>query len=138
VRSSSGRGDAPPGLGLRAERYRRALARICRWAFRAAAALEPATIILYGSYARGDFNVWSDVDVIVVSPAFRGVGFKERWRLIPWDPELPVEAVAWTPEEARAMLSKPSWRRALEGCLLLADNLGLAGGICAGSPCRAD
>jgi len=30
-----------------------------------------ATAILIGSYARGDFNLWSDVDVIVISE-FRG------------------------------------------------------------------
>ena len=30
-----------------------------------------ATVILIGSYARGDFNLWSDVDVIVISE-FRG------------------------------------------------------------------
>ena len=25
------------------------------------------TLILFGSYARGDFNLWSDVDIIIIS-----------------------------------------------------------------------
>lgn len=27
----------------------------------------PATVVLIGSYARGDFNLWSDVDVMLIS-----------------------------------------------------------------------
>ena len=28
----------------------------------------PLTAILVGSYARGDFNKWSDIDLLIVSP----------------------------------------------------------------------
>jgi len=31
----------------------------------------PATVIVIGSYARGDFNLWSDVDVLLIAD-FRG------------------------------------------------------------------
>ncbi|PUA31496.1 MAG: hypothetical protein B9J98_05975 [Candidatus Terraquivivens tikiterensis] len=30
------------------------------------------TVILIGSYARGDFNLWSDVDILLVSDVFQG------------------------------------------------------------------
>ncbi len=29
--------------------------------------LAPVAAILYGSYARGDFNAWSDIDVLIVT-----------------------------------------------------------------------
>jgi len=29
--------------------------------------LEEITAILYGSYARGDFNEWSDIDVLIIA-----------------------------------------------------------------------
>ena len=31
-----------------------------------------ATVILIGSYARGDFNLWSDVDILLISNDFKG------------------------------------------------------------------
>lgn len=40
-----------------------------RYADRVSSRLGPATVLLYGSVARGDFNVWSDVDVLVISDA---------------------------------------------------------------------
>lgn len=40
-----------------------------RYAEEAADRFGPATVLLYGSVARGDFNLWSDVDVLVVSDA---------------------------------------------------------------------
>jgi len=36
------------------------------------------TMILYGSYARGDFNLWSDIDVIIVSEHFKSKDFVVR------------------------------------------------------------
>lgn len=38
-------------------------------------------VILYGSYARGTPRDWSDVDLVVVSPAFHG-GTKEDYLLL--------------------------------------------------------
>ncbi len=37
-----------------------------------------ATVYLFGSYARGDHTMESDVDIIVVSEAFRGIPLQER------------------------------------------------------------
>lgn len=31
-----------------------------------------STVILIGSYARGDFNLWSDIDILMVSSEFKG------------------------------------------------------------------
>ncbi len=36
------------------------------------------SLILFGSFVRGDFNLWSDIDVIIISERFRGVRFIER------------------------------------------------------------
>ena len=82
------------------------------------------TLVLYGSYARGDFNAWSDIDVIIVSEAFEGVKFTMRWRLLPEPPEglEALDVIAWTPSEAAVMLSKPSWRKALEYSIVVADD----------------
>jgi len=85
------------------------------------------TLILYGSYARGDFNVWSDIDVIVVSHVFEKAKFTQRWRLLPEPPEglEALDVITWTPDEARKMLSKPSWKKALEHSITIADDHGL-------------
>ncbi|RLG90819.1 MAG: nucleotidyltransferase domain-containing protein [Candidatus Hecatellales archaeon] len=31
-----------------------------------------ATAMLIGSYARGDFNLWSDIDILLISEEFKG------------------------------------------------------------------
>jgi predicted nucleotidyltransferase len=59
--------------------------------------------ILYGSYAYGDPHDWSDIDLVVLSPAFRGISYPERlerlavlaWRAGVGD----IEALGYTPEE---------------------------------------
>ncbi|WP_232203760.1 nucleotidyltransferase domain-containing protein [Caldivirga maquilingensis] len=83
------------------------------------------TAILYGSYARGDFNLWSDVDVILITEHFRGREFITRCvELIDTPPRL--EPICWTPEEARKAMKKP-WRiEALRTSIILIDDHGLA------------
>lgn len=54
-------------------------------------------VVVVGSYARGDFNRWSDVDVLVVAD-----GLPEQWlaRCDAVAPKPPgVEAIVWTPGE---------------------------------------
>jgi len=34
--------------------------------------------ILFGSYAQGTFNDWSDIDLAIVSKAFQGERFRDR------------------------------------------------------------
>lgn len=58
-------------------------------------------VVLFGSYARGDFGKYSDVDLIIVSKAFekkriveRAVGLHRHWSL-----NLPVDIICLTPKE---------------------------------------
>lgn len=89
------------------------------------AKLGKLAIILYGSYARGDFNVWSDVDILIISEAFEGIRFLDRYNLIGewikpgWEPK------NYTPNEFRVMMTKPSWREALRDHVIICDELGI-------------
>jgi len=80
-----------------------------------------STVILVGSYARGDFNLWSDIDVVVIA------GFKgnpvERLRGIEHPPGF--EVIPLTPEEFAVLLSKrnPLTLEALERGVVLRDDL---------------
>ncbi len=60
--------------------------------------LDVQAVVVFGSVARGDFNVWSDIDVLVVAD-----GVPERWldRLALLAERAPsgVSALAWTPAE---------------------------------------
>jgi predicted nucleotidyltransferase len=83
------------------------------------------TAILYGSYARGDFNLWSDVDVVMISEHFRGRDFVTRCvELNDAPPRL--EPICWTPEEAAKALRKPWWREALRHRVVIVDDYGVA------------
>ena len=90
---------------------------------RLARSLGRVTAILYGSYARGDFNVWSDIDLIVASEAFEGTRFLDRYDVVSKHVEPGVEAVLLTPRELVDALGKPAWRQALAaGSALLRDD----------------
>ena len=59
-------------------------------------------IILYGSYARGDWHEWSDIDLIVVSEDFAGMGYWERIDVLVeaiYKVRQPIEAVPMTDEQ---------------------------------------
>ncbi len=123
---------APPGLLRRLERRRRLVSSLCRWLESLRERLGRVSLVLFGSYARGDFNAWSDVDLILVWEGFEGRPMAERWRLVRGLVEElgePVDLVLWSPGEARKLLGKPSWRRALtEACLVIGDDYGLFSG----------
>ena len=76
--------------------------------------LGEAEVYLFGSYARGDWLRSSDVDLVVVSPAFRGLGPGERYRLVRrlLPDTISVELLLYTPEE---------FARALERSVVLRD-----------------
>ncbi|ESQ22293.1 MAG: Nucleotidyltransferase domain [uncultured Acidilobus sp. MG] len=110
----------------RAERER-VIGELREYASRLRARLGRLSMALYGSYARGDFNLWSDVDVIVVSERFRDREFVTRCvELSDAPPRL--EAICWTPEEATKALGKPWWREALREKVVIVDDYGLFGG----------
>ncbi len=87
------------------------------------ARLGRAAVILYGSFARGDFNLWSDVDMLVVSDAFRGVRPLDRYDMLPAVER--IEPVPVTPGELERMLEKPAWRQALRDAVIVVDRLGV-------------
>ncbi len=82
------------------------------------------SFILFGSFARGDYNLWSDIDVIIISESFREVRFIERCLMI-GDPFGNLSPICWTPEEFEEMIRKPSWRKALQHSVMILDMHGL-------------
>ncbi|MDQ2728254.1 MAG: nucleotidyltransferase domain-containing protein [Actinomycetota bacterium] len=56
------------------------------------------TVVVFGSVARGDFNAWSDVDVLVVADALPRRWLDRLARLV--DRASPgISALAWSPAE---------------------------------------
>lgn len=57
--------------------------------------------ILFGSRARGDYFLNSDVDLILVSDDFKNLKFRERMSelLEHWDGKVDLEVIGYTPEE---------------------------------------
>jgi predicted nucleotidyltransferase len=72
-------GQLPPGMGVQA-------------------------VVVFGSVARGDFNRWSDIDVLVVADSLPE-RFVDRFGALGPHAGL-VQAVPWTPEEFRRQLVK--------------------------------
>lgn len=84
--------------------------------------MEPHAVIIFGSFARGDVNEGSDVDIMVVAD-FKEA-FLDRIKLlldINDEVGLPLEPVGYTPEEFRRMLREGNRfvQKALEGCKVL-------------------
>ena len=83
----------------------------------------PVSDILVGSYARGDFNRWSDVDVLLIG-RFEGRP-PERLNRISAPPGF--EAIPLTPEEAVRAAEKgnPLLVEAVEQGVVLRDDLNI-------------
>jgi len=59
-----------------------------------------ATVILFGSYARGDYNLASDFDIIVISDRLKGNPLRRTRELYRLNEEfLPVDIIAYTRKE---------------------------------------
>jgi predicted nucleotidyltransferase len=58
-------------------------------------------IIIFGSFARGEFGEHSDIDLLLVSKKFRGKDFHERFKglWLKWNLNLPVDFICYTHEE---------------------------------------
>jgi uncharacterized protein len=59
-------------------------------------------MVLFGSYATGTYHEWSDIDVVVVSDDFVGMGYWDRITILSdaiCELRAPIEAVAKTVEE---------------------------------------
>nr|WP_275691874.1 nucleotidyltransferase domain-containing protein [Metallosphaera sedula] len=85
--------------------------------------LGKVTVVLYGSYARGDFNLWSDVDVLLVSERFDGIRFLDRYEL--FKAREGFEVKPYTPQEFSKMRNKIGWREALKDKVIIADDYSL-------------
>ena len=70
--------------------------------------IEVKTIILFGSYARGDFYSGSDLDLIIVSNDWKDMSYTDRLSLLyrVWDKNIDANFVALTPRELRDRLEK--------------------------------
>ncbi|HDI46431.1 MAG TPA: nucleotidyltransferase domain-containing protein [Candidatus Methanomethylia archaeon] len=84
-----------------------------------------ASVILIGSYARGDFNLWSDIDILVISPSFKGSPI-ERLKVLDILPG--SEVVPLTPEEFERLIKRgdPLAVEALDQGVVLRDDLKLS------------
>jgi predicted nucleotidyltransferase len=66
------------------------------------AGIKPEKILLYGSYATGNWRPDSDIDLVVISEDFEGKGYWQRIDLLSaaiYKVFQPIEAVAMTPRE---------------------------------------
>ncbi len=72
------------------------------------AELDPAlgarAAVVFGSVARGDFNLWSDIDVLIVAERLPDRAIARLEALGAPPPR--VQALAWTPAEWRRQLAR--------------------------------
>lgn len=86
---------------LRRRRERRAQIEVAaRWAAGLAERLPVRAVVVVGSVARGDFNKWSDLDVLVIAEDLPGDA-RERLALLHQDAPPGLQAVGWTSAELR-------------------------------------
>lgn len=80
--------------------------------------------ILIGSYARGDFNLWSDIDVILVSDTFRENPLERLKRI---DPPPGFQVIPLNLEEFERLHNRSDIliREALEYGIILRDDFQL-------------
>lgn len=68
--------------------------------------IEPERVILYGSRAKGEAGVHSDIDVVVISQNFARMNLRERLEVLGMAAARimePVQALAYTNEEFEAL-----------------------------------
>lgn len=117
-------GDQGRGVAAReiVERRRRERAELLEAAERFAEGLDPdlevRSAVVFGSVARGDFNVWSDIDVLVIADQLPERP-QDRAAVLGAAPR--ISPVAWTPAELRRQsdASNPIAREALESGVLV-------------------
>lgn len=91
-------------------------------------------VVVFGSVARGDFNRWSDIDVLVVAEHLPP-GPRQRWEAFGAAPA-GVQPVAWTAEEWHTELARrnPIAVEAVEAGVWLVGSRGRLSGERGGPP----
>lgn len=84
-------------LGRRRRERDELLARAQTFAAGLPAELDVRAVVVFGSVARGDFNKWSDVDVLVVAERCAGTPAERHARLEPVPGR--VQPLVWTRAE---------------------------------------
>ncbi|MDQ6840088.1 MAG: nucleotidyltransferase domain-containing protein, partial [Actinomycetota bacterium] len=72
-----------------------------RFAASLGAEIRLVAVVVFGSYARGDFNTWSDIDVLVVCDQLPA-DTRERSELLWRHHQAGVSAIGWTTVEHQA------------------------------------
>ncbi|MGH8875672.1 MAG: nucleotidyltransferase domain-containing protein [Acidimicrobiia bacterium] len=68
------------------------------WAEDLASRLELVAVVVFGSTARGDFNRWSDLDVLVVARDLPATA-RDRLELLMLEAPPGLQPIGWTPED---------------------------------------
>ncbi|MCS7129609.1 MAG: nucleotidyltransferase domain-containing protein [Candidatus Caldarchaeum sp.] len=92
--------------------------------------LGPVSAAMVGSYARGDFNRWSDVDLVVVSPNFDQNPLKRFEQVLEAVKTSPsIEVIPMTPAEFQRQqkLRTPLAEEAAKTGVVIRDGLKLFG-----------
>ena len=84
------------------------------------------TAIVYGSVSRGDFNLGSDVDVLIISEGLPSHPLERMEVLYSCHPP-PLEPKGYTHTEFRSLLTKrnPALMDILKSSIVVVDDLGL-------------
>jgi len=71
-----------------------------------------ATVYLFGSYARGDHTVESDVDIVVVSEVFEGMSYVDRVEMgrLRLPPHIGFDVIPLTPSELERRINRSFFR----------------------------
>ena len=96
---------AVPALVRRHAERTADIATVRRWAGELDPSLGVRAVVIFGSVARGDFNVWSDVDVLVVADHLPD-RWPERLALLWAGRPARLCPLGWTPEEYRGQLAR--------------------------------
>ena len=88
--------------------------------------LGPLTAVVYGSVARGDFHLGSDVDLLIISEGLPDNPLV-RMELLYAEVEPPLEPKGYIPAEFHALLARnqPAIREAWERGIVVIDDLEL-------------
>jgi uncharacterized protein len=98
----------PTALGYRYHSPNIPMSAIRRFARQIADKFHPDQIILFGSYAYGNPHEWSDVDLLVVMPAYNEMNQAIRIELAFAEP-FPVDLNVCTPERLRRDVKDGDW-----------------------------